>query len=133
MLIDNHSNNMIKKIASYYQNLKVLYYQEYDYHHFHYTKVGDYLTSVFAFYREVDDEVALTIFNVGETSFPSYDIGVPYSGEYNILINTLDLNGQKTLKSIKSQANDAPDNQPHFISLPLLKYQGYLIYLKKGK
>ena len=77
-----HDLNMV------YLNHESLYVFDYDSNKFKWIMVDNSEQGVFAFYRETDKEVTITVLNMTPNYYDYYEIGVPYKGKYEELINS---------------------------------------------
>ncbi len=71
-----------------YKYFKSLNSNEYSYHNFKWIMVDNNSQSVFAYYRESDEDIIVTVLNMMPISYQKYKIGVPIMGEYVEIINS---------------------------------------------
>lgn len=72
-----------------YQNNTCLYRTDYKgFANFHWIEADNDRDSIYAFYREDEDEIILCLLNCLEKNYPSYILEVPEKGEYKEILNT---------------------------------------------
>ncbi len=81
-------SRLFRDLNRIYVNHKAMYFNEYNPKTFKWIKADEANQSVYAFYREVDDEVMVFVFNMTSNFYQEYRIGVPYKGEYEEILNT---------------------------------------------
>lgn len=128
-------SRLIRDLNLIYKSHRALYFEEYNPIHFQWISCNNANQSVIVFKREVDDECFIFIFNMTPNYYGIYDIGVPYEGEYEEVLNTdKDIYGgwnHCNYDKLVSQAGEY-QNQPHRLTIRLASYGGiYLRYVKK--
>ena len=120
-----------------YQNHKAMYFEEYNQAHFQWIMADNAEQSVLVFKREVPGETMIFVFNMTPRFYSEYDIGVPYEGEYEEILNT-----DKDVYGGWNQYNGANlfthgsglQNQPYRITIKLASFAGiFLRYIPKIK
>lgn len=81
-------SRLFRDLNRIYVNHKAMYFNEYNPKTFRWIKADEANQSIYAFYREVEDEVMVFVFNMTSNFYPEYRIGVPYKGEYEEILNT---------------------------------------------
>lgn len=81
-------SRLFRDLNRIYVNHKAMYINEYNPKTFKWIKADEANQSVYAFYREVEDEVMVFVFNMTSNFYNEYRIGVPYKGEYEEILNT---------------------------------------------
>lgn len=77
-----------KEINECYRKYSSLHCQEYDSSKFHWIDCDNANQSVFSYYRESEDEVMVVILNMKPENYLRYEIGVPYEGVYEEILNS---------------------------------------------
>ncbi len=87
---DRHvkANQFFKDLVKIYKSHNALYQYDFIPKGFRWSVIDDTEQSVFAYLRYSDDETLLIILNMTPNVHESYEIGVPYEGEYIELINS---------------------------------------------
>lgn len=119
-----------------YRASKSMYVEEYNSEHFYWIMADNADQSIIVFARQVEEECMIFIFNMTSNFYSSYDIGVPFLGEYEEIINTdKDVYGGwnhyngNILTSYQSPCH----NQPNRLTLMIGSYAGiFLRYKNKG-
>ncbi len=81
-------SRLFRDLNRIYVNHKAMYINEYNPKTFKWIKADEANQSIYAFYREVEDEVMVFVFNMTSNFYNDYRIGVPYKGEYEEILNT---------------------------------------------
>lgn len=126
--------NLIRDLNTIYRTNKALYSEEYNPIHFSWIMADNADQSVYIFKRESEDECIVCIFNMTPNFFWDYEVGVPYDGVYNEILNT-----DKAIYGGWNQFNEKPlvthgkgiHNQNHKITLKIPSFGA--IYLKYDK
>ena len=79
---------LFKDLNHLYSSHPAMYEKEYDPSKFSWIMADNAGQSVYAFYRESDSECIVFIFNMTPNFYWDYDIGVPYEGIYDEILNT---------------------------------------------
>ncbi|MFA6624603.1 MAG: 1,4-alpha-glucan branching protein GlgB [Bacilli bacterium] len=79
---------LIKDLNQIYRNHSAMYFEEYNPSHFSWIMADNAEQSVYVFKRESEDECLIFIFNMTPNFYWDYDIGVPYEGTYEEILNT---------------------------------------------
>ena len=119
-----------------YQNHSSMYFEEYNPVHFSWIMADNGDQSVYAFKRESTDECMIFIFNMTSNFYWDYDLGVPYEGEYEEILNT-----DKAVYGGWNQYNGLPmetygngiHNQKFKITLKLPSYGAIFLCHRKIK
>ncbi len=128
-------SRLIRDLNLVYRNHPALYFEEYNPAHFQWISCNNSDQSVIVFKREAKDECFVFVFNMTPNYYAVYDIGVPYVGEYEEVINT-----DKDVYGGWNQCNYAPlkstvgeyQNQPCRLTIKLASFAGiFLRYIKK--
>ena len=118
-----------------YKNHKSLYYKEYEDSTFKWIDADNANQSIYVFERNVRGSKFVFIFNMTPVYYDYYELGVPWEGEYEEIINTDkevyggygQWNGHKIIT-----AKNPLNGQPHRLGIRISGFSG--IYLKyKGK
>ncbi len=118
-----------------YQAHKAMYFEEYNPMHFKWLMVDNADQSVYAFQREVADEVMVFVFNMTPNFYNFYNIPVIYDGDYEEIFNS-----DKDIYGGYNQYNGLPvssepgsfEGLPHHITIKLASY-GACIFKKVVK
>ncbi|MFA6829358.1 MAG: 1,4-alpha-glucan branching protein GlgB [Bacilli bacterium] len=81
-------NNLIRDLNHIYRSHSALYNEEYNPTHFSWIMADNSSQSVYVFYRESQEECIVCVFNMTPNFYWDYDIGVPYEGSYEEILNT---------------------------------------------
>lgn len=81
-------NRFIRDLNYVYLAHPALYQYDYDKNNFKWIMVDNSNQSIFAFYRENADEVLVTVLNMTPNYYDYYELGVPYAGTYEEIINS---------------------------------------------
>ncbi|MDY4788812.1 MAG: 1,4-alpha-glucan branching protein GlgB [Bacilli bacterium] len=81
-------NHFIRDLNLVYLNHDSLYSYDYDSEKFKWIMVNNAEQGVFAFYREGKNEVAVIVLNMTPNYYDYYELGVPYKGKYEEVINS---------------------------------------------
>ena len=81
-------NNLIKDLNRIYINHPALYKTDYNPQSFSWIMADNVEQSVYIFKRESEDECIICIFNMTPNFYWDYDVGVPYAGVYEEILNT---------------------------------------------
>lgn len=128
-------NALFKDLNRIYRKYKAFYFEEYNPVHFSWIMADNADQSVYVFKRESDEECIICLFNMTPNFYWDYDVGVPYAGVYEEILNT-----DKGIYGGWGQFNDKPlvtygngiHNQNHKLTLKLPSFGAvYLIYDKK--
>ena len=125
---------MMRDLNLIYRGNKAMYLQEYNPEHFRWIMVDNAAQSIFAFKREVDNEVMVFIFNMTPNFYNNYQIGVPYKGEYEEIFNS-----DKDVYGGNNQYNGLPlvaqkvsmHHQPYSIVLKIASFGAIFLKVKK--
>ncbi|MFA6861369.1 MAG: 1,4-alpha-glucan branching protein GlgB [Bacilli bacterium] len=126
--------HLLKDLNFIYRNHSALYDEEYNPVHFSWIMADNAEQSVYVFERESDDECMVFIFNMTPNFYWDYDIGVPYEGTYEEILNT-----DKAIYGGWNQFNPNPltthgngiHNQKFKITLKIPSFGAiYLVYRK---
>ena len=79
---------LIRDLNLIYRNHPCMYKQEYNPNTFGWIMADNSDQSVYVFKRECDEECMIFIFNMTPNFYWDYDIGVPYEGSYEEILNT---------------------------------------------
>jgi len=128
-------SRLIRDLNLVYRNHPALYFEEYNPAHFQWISCNNSDQSVIVFKREAQDECFIFVFNMTPNYYAVYDIGVPYEGEYEEVINTdKDVYGgwnQCNYTPLKSTVGEY-QNQPCRLTIKLGSFAGiFLRYIKK--
>lgn len=127
--------NLLRDLNRIYTTTKAFYYEEYNPGHFSWIMADNADQSVYVFKRESDQECVVCIFNMTPNFYWDYEIGVPYEGVYEEILNT-----DKACYGGWNQYNAQPlvthgkgiHNQNHKLTLKLASFGAvYLRYDKK--
>ena len=94
---------LIRDLNRIYTSHSAFYEKEYDPSKFSWIMADNAAQSVYAFYRESETECVICIFNMTPNFYWDYDIGVPYEGDYEEIMNT-----DKAIYSGWNQYNPVP-------------------------
>lgn len=78
----------IEQLNKLYINHKSLFSKEYDYNSFKWIDADNSSSSVYTYIREADDECLIILLNMTPEKYSSFEIGVPYLGNYQELTNS---------------------------------------------
>lgn len=125
---------MMRDLNLIYRGNKAMHIQEYNPENFRWIMVDNSAQSIFAFKREVEGETMIFIFNMTGNFYNNYQIGVPYSGEYEEIFNS-----DKAVYSGNDQYNGLPlkakkvpmHNQHYSIVLKIASFGAIYLKLKK--
>lgn len=81
-------SRFIRDLNLVYQNHPAMYFEEYNPSHFQWISANNQSQSVIVFKREVKDECLIFVFNMTPNFYGCYDIGVPYAGRYEEILNS---------------------------------------------
>ena len=127
--------NLIRDLNNIYIRYKAFYNEEYNPIHFSWIMADNADQSVYVFKRESGDECIICIFNMTPNFYWDYEVGVPYDGVYEEILNT-----DKACYGGWNQFNENPihthgkgiHNQNHKIALKIPSFGAiYLLYDKK--
>ena len=127
-------SRLIRDLNLVYRSYKAMHKEEYNPEHFQWIMADNSDQSVYVFKREVEDECMIFIFNMTPNFYSSYDIGVPYLGEYEEIINTDKsvYGGFDHYNGLPLHSYQAPlHNQPYRISMMLGSFAGVYLKFKK--
>lgn len=82
------ANRFFKDLVKVYKHHSGLYQYDHEQKGFEWSVINDREQSVFAFIRRSDQETLIVILNMTPNTHESYEIGVPYAGNYIELINS---------------------------------------------
>ena len=126
---------LIRDLNLIYENHSSMYVEEYNPKHFSWILADNGDQSVYAFKRESEEECVIFVFNMTSNFYWDYDLGVPYPGSYEEILNT-----DKAVYGGWNQYNGLPcltygngiHNQKYKITFKLPSYGAvYLVYNKK--
>jgi len=125
---------LIRDLNLIYKSHPAMYMEEYDPNHFSWIMADNSDQSVYVFRRECDEECMIFIFNMTPNFYWDYDIGVPYEGSYEEILNT-----DKEVYGGWNQYNGLPlvthgsgcHNMPYRITVKIPSFGAiYLVYRK---
>ncbi|MDD3422456.1 MAG: 1,4-alpha-glucan branching protein GlgB [Bacilli bacterium] len=128
--------NFFDDLTKIYLDNPVLYEHDYEPLGFHYPMANNGEQCIFYYYREDGKDAILTILNMTMNSYDSYDIGVPYPGKYQEILNSEQQkyggsggeNGTKVLVTKPGKIHDCSNK----ITLKIVGYSAQIIkYLGK--
>lgn len=130
-------SRLIRDLNLVYRSHVAMHKEEYSSEHFSWIMADNADQSIFVFKREVDGECLIFIFNMTPNFYSSYDIGVPYEGTYEEIINTdKDVyGGWNHYNGLPLTSSKIPlHNQPNRISLMIGSFAGiYLRYVNPNR
>lgn len=127
-------NRLFKDLNHIYTSHTAMFEEEYNPEHFSWIMADNADQSVYVFKRESNDECLVFIFNMTPNFYWDYDIGVPYEGTYEEILNT-----DKAIYGGWNQFNPNPlttygngiHNQKYKITLKIPSFGAiYLCYRK---
>ncbi len=128
-------NRLVKDLNLIYRNHSAMYKEEYNPNTFGWIMADNSDQSVYVFKRESDEECMIFVFNMTPNFYWDYDIGVPYEGVYEEILNT-----DKAIYGGWDQYNGIPltthgnggiHHQKYKITLKVPSYGAvYLLYRK---
>lgn len=77
-----------KDLSQIYRHHSSLYERDYNSASFRWIDADNADQSIFSFVREANDELLVCILNMTPTSYENYEIGVPYLGQYQEILNS---------------------------------------------
>lgn len=127
-------NHFFRDLSNIYRTHPALFQYDHNPKGFKWLIVDHYDTSVFSYARESDNETLVVILNMTPNSYDSYEIGVPYPGPYEEILNSdKDIYGgynhinPKPLKTYDEGRN----NMPYHIKVKLGSLAGIILkYIK---
>ncbi len=128
---------LVKDLNHIYTKYKCMYQKEYDPSTFSWVMADNAEQSVYTFYRESETECIVFMFNMTPNFYWDYDIGVPYEGTYEEILNT-----DKACYGGWNQFNSTPlvtsgagcHNQKFKLTVKLPSYGAlYLLFKKPNK
>lgn len=81
-------NRLIRDLNEIYRNHSAMYKAEYNPNSFGWIMADNSDQSVYVFKRESEEECMIFVFNMTPNFYWDYDIGVPYEGAYEEILNT---------------------------------------------
>ncbi|MCI1735646.1 MAG: 1,4-alpha-glucan branching protein GlgB [Bacilli bacterium] len=79
---------LIRDLNQIYKTHSAMYNEEYNPTHFSWIMADNSDQSVYVFYRESQEECLVFLFNMTPNFYWDYDVGVPYEGTYEEILNT---------------------------------------------
>lgn len=123
-----------KDLAKIYKTNKALYKYDHEPQGFKWLAHDHYDSSVFAYMRQADDEVVLVVLNMTPNFYEEYEIGVPFEGVFEEIINSdKDIyagNNQYNGEVIKTHKEKRGEFDYH-IKIKLGSLTGLVLKLKK--
>lgn len=127
-------HELFKDLNRIYRTHPARYFQEYNPVHFNWIMADNSDQSVYVFERETEEECRVFLFNRTPNFYRDYDIGVPYEGRYEEILNT-----DNAIYGGWNQINGAPlrthgegkHNQPYKITVKIPSFGA--IYLRHKK
>ena len=86
--IHDSVTRMIRDLNLIYKHEKAMYFEEYNPNHFRWLLVDNANDSVFAFQRQVDNDILVFVFNMTTNFYNEYGIGVDTEGTYQEIFNS---------------------------------------------
>lgn len=130
-------NNLIKDLNHIYTNYKCMYEHEYDPNYFRWIMADNGDQSIYVFYRESDEECIVFIFNMTPNFYSNYELGVPYEGNYEEILNTDNSKysgwGQINESVIQTYGVGGLHNQDYKIQIKIPSFGGIYLLHKKQK
>ncbi len=126
---------LVRDLNRIYRSHSCLFRREYDPSGFSWIMADNSNQSVYIFKREDENECLIFIFNMTPNFYWDYDVGVPYEGSYEEILNTdKDCYGgwnQFNPEPIHTYGNGGLHNQKHKLTLKIPSFGGiYLLYRK---
>ena len=127
-------HELFKDLNRIYKTHPARHCQEYDPSHFNWIRADNADQSVYVFERDTEEECRVFIFNRTPNFYWDYDIGVPYEGTYEEILNT-----DKAVYGGWNQFNGAPlrtygegkHNQPYKITVKIPSFGALYLCHKK--
>src|SRR5690554_34787 len=127
-------NRYFKDLTSIYRHHPAMYAKDHDPSGFKWLIVDHKDTSVFAYVRSSDDETLVVIHNLTPNYHKTYDIGVPFKGSYEEILNS-----NKAIYGGNDLYNGLPlttksevrNGQPYFIQVQLAGLTSIILKYKK--
>ena len=128
-------HELFKDLNRIYRTHPARYFQEYNPVHFNWIMADNSEQSVYVFERETEEECRVFIFNRTPNFYWDYDIGVPYEGRYEEVLNT-----DNAIYGGWNQFNGAPlrthgegkHNQPYKITVKIPSFGAIYLCHKKN-
>ncbi len=123
-----------KDLSQIYRHHPSLFAGDFDPTSFRWIDADNADQSIFSFVREVDDELLVCILNMTPTSYENYEIGVPYLGQYQEILNS-----EKDIYHGCNMANFQPleaktgwrHNLPYYLTIGIAPFACIYFLLKK--
>ena len=132
---DSH-NNFIKKLNKLYLSEPSLWTRDNDWSGFQWVDVNNADQSIFSYIRWTEDDFVEVILNFTPVAIEKYRLGVPFEGQYRVILNSDDAkyNGSGTSYKSYSKAQPIPTNgQPFSIEIGLPGLTGLILKKRKSK
>lgn len=123
------------RLGELYTSVPALYQTDYDYLAFEWIDADNADENIFSFMRKSEDSIYIVVLNFSPNTYKKHAFGVPYKGQYNVVLNTeQDIYGGDISSLEKSKAKEEECNKkPYAIEVDVPAFGGLLLEHKIKK